>query len=206
MAKLVKKAHDIIDFIIDKGHGAPQRRADIDLALYYASMELFDEYLDEYEKTKKLHEDMTPFEIVKEYTSGGITNGQVDKPNDYRIYTAVMDENNFPVDVIDNKEWGNRIKSAIDFPTSENPIVRFGDEKIDILPADTVVKLLYLTNPPEPKYVETGGVYDDDASTDLGWKTQSLHKLLNRALNKLGISLRAEEIIQYANLEQAKEV
>ncbi len=66
--KLIKTIHDLIDYIIDKGHGAAQRRKEIDLALYDASVSLFEEYLDEYGRTKKIHENLSPFEVIKEYT------------------------------------------------------------------------------------------------------------------------------------------
>lgn len=203
MAKLIKEIHDLIDYVADKGHTAPQRRSDIDQAVYEASMSLFNEYLAQYEITSTVHEYLSVFEQTDTFDS---TDKKQDpnsykKPDDYVRYTMILDENNKNVEVVNNAMWANRINDPNEGPDDDYPICRLGNEWIDVLPEDTTPKLWYLKEPVKPKYsTDDEGNYDDSSSVDVEWNATLFHKLANRACSKLGINLREEQIVQYSEV------
>jgi len=203
MAKLIKEIHDLIDYVGDKGHTAPQRRREIDQAVYEASMSLFNEYLDQYELTSTIHEYLAPFEVLTQFPSASdkVDPNSYKKPDDYVRYTMIQSEDGKKIDVVNNAMWANRKNDPNEGPEDDFPIARLGSTLIDILPESVKPHLWYLKTPIKPEYkTDTEGNYDDTNSTDVEWNPTLFHKLANRACSKLGINLREQQIVQYSEV------
>jgi hypothetical protein len=209
MAKLIKEIHDLIDYVGDKGHTAPQRRREIDQAVYEASMSLFNEYLGQYELTSTIHEYLAPFEIIEDYDDPvNITAPNLyKKPDDYARYTMILTKDaptitkGLKVTVINNAMWANRTQDPNEGPDFDHPIARLGSTFIEVLPQNVLILLYYLKTPIKPKYLtDVQGNYDDAGSTDVEWNATLFHRLANRACSKLGINLREQQIVQYSEV------
>jgi hypothetical protein len=206
MPKLIKQIHDLIDYVADKPHTAPQRRHEIDQAVYEASVSLFNEYLAQYEATSTIHEYLAPFELSTDFASGGkIGPGLFQKPSDYVRYTMIRTTTGIKVQVINNAMWANRSNDAVEGPEEDYPIARLGLDTIEVLPDTVDIEMHYLKIPTVPVYfTDTQGNYDDTSSTDVEWNPTLFHKLANQACGKLGINLRDQQIIVYSEQQQQK--
>lgn len=206
MAKLIKQIHDLIDYVADKRHTAPQKRAEIDDAIYEASVSLFNEYLQQYELTSTIHEYLAPFERSTQFESGGkLGPGLFQKPDDYVRYTMIRTLDGIKVQVINSAMWSTRSNDAVEVPDDNYPIARLGQTTIEILPDTVDIEMHYLKVPTAPEYkTDSEGNYDDTNSTDVEWNATLFHRLANQACGKLGINLREQQIIVYSEQQQQK--
>ena len=83
MATSIKYVHDFVFFVADKTSHKKQRRSDIDLAAYHASLELFADYKKKYEETSTVGEYMSVFEGIEAYDDLG------DEVQDTATLTAI---------------------------------------------------------------------------------------------------------------------
>ena len=218
MSISIKYIHDMVFFVIDKTHHKVQRRSDIDLAAYEASLLVFNEYKAQYELTSTIGEYMSVFEQIKEYeTPGGYSkpggspsqpddiwiDSGFEKPDFYNRYTKITTDGGKPVDVVQTAQWDKRANHPIKVPSADYPIARIGNDKIFVLPKEVIIHLYYFKNPQEPHYIENqSGDYDPAASTGLEWSMDLWPKIGNLILGKLGINLGEQKIIEYSELQK----
>ena len=143
MSISIKYIHDMVSFVIDKTHHKVQRRSDIDLAAYEASLLVFNEFKAQYELTSTIGEYMSVFEQIKEFE----TSGDVEKPDDYNRYTKITTAGGKPVDVVQTAQWDKRANHPIKVPSADYPIARIGNDKIFVLPKEVIIHLYYFKNP-----------------------------------------------------------
>lgn len=203
MSISIKYVHDMVSFMIDKTHHKKQRRTDIDLATYEASLVVFNEFKEEYERTSTISEYMSAFEAQEKYASITTPNGEFAKPTTYNRYVRISTSDGKKVDVIKNAQWDERANHPIKIADVNNPIARIGNTKIYVLPASVKIHLTYWKNPVAPTYVETpSGDFDASASVNLEWSMDLWPKISNLVLGKLGINLSEAQIIQYSEMQK----
>lgn len=180
-----------------------------------------------YDRTRRIAETLLPFKV--DYTIT-LNNGIGSFPDNYvyldafRIrYYQNPDDCQDPVskepegvlryvsvDVVTEKEWADRVNSTIDYPTFEYPIVRF-ESKTTIEASPRTIRrmtMIYLRKP-APFYwgrtLSTSGIYtydpNDPLNQELEWYEIDQNKIIMGALSFLGISIREQDIIQYAEMK-----
>jgi hypothetical protein len=198
--KLIYYIHQLIFYVADKTHTSVQRRAEVDLAVWDSSNDLFNDLQPQYGLNSAITEALSVFEDDKTYVSAELNDGKLTKPENYFRYTEIGAVDGKEVEVIKANAWNKKLSDPIAPPTADYPAVRIGNNEFEVSPEDTLLKVWYLKSPQKPEYAVDGqGVYDDDASTDVEWNSAYFYILVNKALSKLGINLRSEQIVNYAN-------
>jgi hypothetical protein len=175
-----------------------------------------------YDKTRRIADALLPFKVN---TGILLTNGIGTFPSDYVYLDALRsryyinpkdcDGDNgepsgvhtyVPIDIITEKEFGDRTISKIDWPTTRWPVCRFRTATtIEVLPTTIRrVEFVYLRQP-KPfhwAYTVTNGepVWDQTSQNDqpLEWYEIDQNKIIIRALSYFGIAIREQQLIQYA--------
>lgn len=203
MAISIKYIHDMVGFVIDKRHHKAQRRSDIDLAAYEASLIVFDELRQQYELTSTISEHMSVFEKKELYASVENPNGEFEKPGDYNRYIKITSSAGKKVVVIRSADWDDRANHPTKVPSANYAIARIGNQKIYVLPTTVKIHLYYFKNPVAPKYVENqSGDFDASNSVSLEWSMDLWPKIGNLILGKLGINLGESKIIEYSEMQK----
>lgn len=197
---LIKDIHDLIDFVIDKSNNKPQRRADVDLAVYEASLSLFREELEKYEANANNAELMADFIKVEPF-SAYTTFGTFTKPTDYERYQRIETKTGVGVSIIKSHAWNSAANHPVKPPSADYPIATIS-EKILVRPTTINITLYYFKTPQKPSYVESNGVYSPTLSINLEWKPSMFYVIVNRALSKLGINLKDDQLIQYSEMKR----
>jgi len=212
--------HRAINFVTDKGVTGYHNPKDIDTEIHAASMDLWKKYYDEYAKTQKIHDYLSPFEKKDTITidAGGITatmNIAIEHP------TLAKMENGQKVNIIERAFWNSHILDPVAPPTTNLPVITFAtrDDKdiytIDINPSILVTEKLViygLAKPVKPLwgytigasgrrvYAATGGTNGE--SVHLEWSETLFGDLRDRVLVKMSMNLREQPTVQEAMIER----
>lgn len=202
---LLETIHKLIDIAVDKGHTEPQRREDITNAIYRASVMMFKEKDKMYGRNSIITAELRPFIV---YEPDWTLSQNLPAGFHRHVYLATIDHK--PIDVLSEMEWADRVNNSISGPSDKYPIGIIEGGKIVVRPDSiTKVALKYLNNPVVPVYATTvvnnEEVFDLGNSTDVEWGDEMLPELLSDTLSFLGISLRAEDVIQYSEMQSAKQ-
>lgn len=212
--------HKAINFPTDKGVTGYHKSNDIDREIHAASMDLWKKYYNEYARTQKIHDYLSPFEkkdtIIID--AGGLTatmNIAIEHP------TLALMESGQKVDIIERAFWNSHINDPVAPPTTDLPIITFatrdanGIYTIDIQPSILVTEKLViygLAKPVKPLwgytigasgrrvYAATGGTNGD--SVHLEWSETLFGDLRDRVLVKMGMNLREQQTVQEAIIER----
>lgn len=114
-----------------------------------------------------------------------------------------------PIEIVKDNEWGKRTSSTIVAPNMKRPIAKFLSGKLSVRPkALTSVNLTYLRYPKVPvwNYTIVNGrpVYDSASSVDMEAPKEAFNNIAMLCLGFMGINLREQDLVQYANLNENK--
>jgi len=205
MAKLIKSIHDMVHYVADKRHAAIQRSAEIDLAVFETSVTLWNELIEQYERTKHIAAQLKPF-VLNTTTAGHSGTSLTLDATVHLVLSARNASSNADIELVKHHEWNERLSDVID-PISTTNIVAKQQSTALILSHDPGAEISYdyIKKPTIPEYVVDGtGAYDDAASTDVEWGVDMFSRLANGTLSKLGINLRSQEIVQYSEMLKSK--
>lgn len=198
-----------------------------------SNVELFNKYAGVYQNTQQVTDKILPF-IKKSVIAIDSANGQMLHPSDYVDRVAVRafepdallaaqkastdtDPINYfkipqiDVDTIDNDKLGGRLISLVVPPTKYLPIITFYDNYIQWHPIDTGVGIFeYLRQPVDVVWGYTVGadgleVYDPTTSVNFEWLWKMRNELIIKICSYFGVSVRAEDLIQYSGLMQQQQ-
>lgn len=175
--------------------------------IHAESMNVWQKYVDQFDKNKKMDVFMRPFQFTEDIiiTAG---NGII-VTKDYIYY---IEDTNTGVEIhqVDDKKWGYRSSHPVKTPTPEYPICNTFNQEIKVLPVSiTSVTVSFLKKPTKPvwAYTISSGryVYDDSSSIDFEWNEILHDPIMNRVLGNLGISARDGELLNQSARDKATE-
>ncbi len=210
MAKKIKEIHDQINLLTVKGRTGYHTAAEIDIAVYMASKELYNDYFRFFEKENALHDSLRPF--TTDPTVITLSAGQYTLPADFihDIGQITSGANDVSVDVVDRSALAKRRENELVPPTVDYPICTYYNTYIQFYPTSiTNVKFSYLKKPVQPVYATTivngREVYDDVNSVDVEWIETDLAKVTTRAMSVLGINLEDMKLVQWSEMKENKD-
>lgn len=168
-----------------------------------------------YQVTKKISDDLRPFIVDKTMLVNKY--GQSNIPQDYvhstNIIYKTQDKKGVTktvgIEEVDNDKLGNRLSSSIVAPNKLHPICVFRNNFVQFYPENLGnVTFTYLRKPKTPKrsynIVNNREVYDSSSSVDFEFPDNVHNSICSRILSYLGIKIREQELIQYAEVKSQK--
>jgi len=136
-----------------------------------------------------------------------VSSGWANLPTDYfRFISATVQtgSNYVRVRPCDVEQFDYLRQSPIEYPTSDYPILRIIDDRVQFLPADVLyVNFIYYRVPTAPVWGDTisGGVsvYDAATSTELDWDEDDQIGIIQILLQDLGVIVSQDQIRQQQN-------
>lgn len=110
-----------------------------------------------------------------------------------------------PVTVVTDNEWASWTISSMRYPDKEYPICRFFKDYVEYLPLDIrTVRFIYIRYPQTPywNYTNPSGtmpIYNPTGSTNIELPQICADEMAVTLLNRLGISIREEGLINWTN-------
>lgn len=210
MAKKIKGIHDQINLLTAKGRTGYHSPEQIDLAVYKASKEKFNEYYKVFEADNQLSDSMDVF--LSDPVSLTLTTGQYTLPADFvhEVGEITSGTAGRTVKRLTHSQLSYRRNSSLVPPTADYPVCVFYKTYVQFYPTDiTNVKMVYLKKPVAPVYAYTivsgRPVYDDANSIDIEWNEVDAGKIATKALKILGINLDDQLLVQYAESNNNKD-
>lgn len=207
MAKFIKTITDRINLATKKGLSGYWTPEQIAQEVHSESMNIWQKYVDIFEKTKKMDVYMRPFQNKESLALGGGAGTIV--TTDYIYY--IEDANTLnEIHQVEDKRWGFRKNHPVKVPTTEYPICNISNQSIQVLP-DTItdIKIWYIKKPTKPVYAYTVSgtryIYDDASSVDFEWNEVLHDSIMNRVLGNLGIPIRDWELINQSQRDKMQE-
>jgi hypothetical protein len=210
-------AYSYLNLEINKVSGTYFTPADLDLIVDRAQMSLFNDYYKEFGASQRLNDALAPFKRTFTFTPITCPSGLIDVPDDYEhmlsVYTIIQNSStglpqNRPVPILNEDEKVARDNSQIYPPSLMDPYgVIMQNWDVQLYPAVPQAGVLYyLGRPPAPFYAYTvvSGrviVYDPVNSVQLAWADKDYASILVKALSVVGITMREQDVIQYAEMK-----
>jgi hypothetical protein len=207
-------AYTYLNFEINKVFGTYYTPPELDLIVDRAQMSLFNDYYLEFGTSQRLNDAMSPFKKTFQFTGITNPNGLIDIPDDYEyllsLYTIVQNSitglpQNRPVPILNEDEKVARDNSQIYPPSIVDPYALVSTNwDIQLFPAVPQAGIVYyLSRPPAPvfNYSVVSGrviVYNPVGSVQLAWADKDQNSILIKALSTVGINIREQDVIQYA--------
>ena len=203
MSKLIKQIHDLILLATDKGLTAYWSDSQIDDGIHKAQMGFYRELIGEFSKTKKVRNELLPFQKKASIT---ITAKFGSLPADYqheRDCWVTSDGKDWPVTILEDGAFRNRLNDTIVNPTTDftNLIANISfdtSNKIELSAQITPLVFRYFIAPIKPVYATTISsgtpVYDDAGSTDVKWTDETHDVIVDRSLLIFGLSMRDQQL------------
>lgn len=213
-------AYNYFNFEINKVFGTYYSPEEIDLIVDRAQMSLFNDYYEEFGTSQRLNDSMAPFKRSFSFTNISSPTGVVTMPDDYQhllnLYTIIQNTitglpQNRPVPILNEDEKVARDNSQIYPPSMTDPygmIVQNWNVQI-FPPVPQAGVVYYLTRPAVPVFgynIVSGRVivYNPATSTQLEWADKDQNAILIKALSTVGINVREQDIIQYAETKSGQ--
>jgi hypothetical protein len=210
----LQQAYNYLNFEINKVFGTYYSPPEFDMIVDRAQMSLFNDYYDEFGASQRLNDALAPFKKTFQFTNSTSSGGLITVPDDYQhllsLYTVVQSSitqlpTNRPVPILNEDEKIARDNSQIYPPSAWDPYAMIAQNwNIQLYPAQPMAGMVYyLSRPPAPQYVYTivsGRVplYDPVNSIQLAWADKDQNSILIKALSTVGINVREQDVIQYA--------
>lgn len=161
-----------------------------------------------YDRTKFLMETLTPFVTLD--ASLVITNGSAPKPSDLCETLALNSTGAIQgIKIIGLDRWASYANSLIDTPTIEYPICKESESSYVFLPASGIVspKVSYLKSPTAAVWnytIDSGRpTYNPTGSVNLEWDETQILNIIMRAISLMGISIKDQQVVNYAEQQRA---
>ncbi len=184
-----------------------------------------------YDRTRRIKELLLPFRAESDITLNSVGRGTF--PDDYVYMDSLsyryfknnpanpcepLDEHSVftyrGIDYITEKEWADRTGSTIDTPTVDFPMCRFlSKNTLEVSPYNIRrIKMIYIRKP-LPFYwgrtiVNGEYVYDpaDPLNQPLEWYELDQNAIVIKALSYVGINLRENDLLAFAQMKEGKGV
>ncbi len=119
----------------------------------------------------------------------------------------LISSNEVPIDVLRDDELGARVSSSIVNPTRRYPVCAYFNEYIQFYPKDlSRINFSYLRTPVVPFWaftIENGRpVYDPSSSVQIESPDETHNEIAVRVLTYLGISIREQELVAWAEAKK----
>lgn len=137
--------------------------------------------------------------------------GKALRPNDF-VYTSSVryfyGSKQVECEMVNDGGLSEYVGSDLFYPTKTHPIFCVYDSKIQFYPKDLArVQFTYLSKPQVPfwGYTVVNGrpVYDPNTSVDFGFPEECLNEVVSRIVALWGISIREQQVQQYAQTQIA---
>lgn len=210
MAKRIKSIVEQVSFYLGKAQSGYNSPDIITRELNTESLNKFKDLISEYAKTRQISEYLQPF-LNDEPAQTVPAGGKISKPNGYEHGVVVSLEDGTEVVILETKPFIHRKKHPNKAPTTTYPICRMYGSTIEIAPADPGQKVIvsYFKPPTSVVYAFTQSGenynYDDDNSVDWEWSQLMTDDIVLRVLSNFGINLKDGQLIEYGELQEAKE-
>jgi hypothetical protein len=171
--------------------------------IHKAQMGFYRELISEFSKTKKVRNELLPFQKKASIT---ITAKFGSLPADYqheRDCWVTYNSKDWPVTILEDGEFRNRLNDTIVNPTTDftNLIANISfdtADKIELSAQITPLIFRYFIAPTKPVYatniVSGTPVYDDAGSTDVKWGDVCHDIIVDRSLLIFGLSIRDGQV------------
>lgn len=207
MAKFISDIHSFITFLTAKGKSGYHNPEEIDNAVHEASLSLFNKLVDQFEQTKNISDDLSPFMIgPTALTLNG--SGQANKPADYKHWIVLTEGTSaYSVAVVDHGMLPEKRNDPLCPPAAGYAICTFYNTVLQFYPTTlSNVKITYFKTPVKPEWAYTivsgRHVYDDASSVDIEWKENRHPELRAKALEYLGVNLREADLVQFSQMKK----
>jgi|SRR5580692_31109 hypothetical protein len=213
-------AYNYLNFEVNKVFGTYYAPGDFDLIVDRAQMSLYNDYYMQFGASQRLNDAMAPFKRSIVFTESECPTGLVQVPSDYEhllsLYTITQNAitglpYNRPVPILNEDEKVWRDNNQIYPPSLIDPYgIIVQNWNVQLYPAVPQAGVLYYLNrPPAPKYVYSvvSGrviVYDPINSVQLAWADKDQNSILIKALSTLGINVREQDVIGYAESKSSQ--
>ena len=170
-----------------------------------------------YGMTQKIHDDLRPF--IQKVTLNLNRYGQATYPKDYVHassfrYTLSHNEGKHEqvaIKVIPDDKLAYRLSSRIVEPTRQQPVCVLYDNFIQFYPENLVgIVFTYLRQPKVPRWgftvINGREVYDAANSVDWEFPDEVHNEICMKVLSYVGIKLRENDLLQYAELKNQQGV
>jgi hypothetical protein len=224
----IQEIHDFIDLVTDKDQTGYFTHEEKDSVLDRASMWWFNKWSPVYAESAEAFEALSPFKTKLDYEtdSGGVYTVSADQK--YMRVTgmdvSVLDEGSevarrWPVEFLREDEIASRLNSQLLAPSNILPIaekraiksgtVGLFTHEFSLYPAQVHAGTLrFLRRPAKPvfSYTQDGEeiTYSAEGSTQLEWTEPYINKVIAKALQFLGISLK-NPILEQAGITLPQE-
>jgi len=201
---------DRVNFALGKVENGFYSPTDIVRELNVESFNLFKYLHSRFSETKRISEYLQPFMVRGEEISIN-DSGIGTKPEGFQHHMGSYTSSSVKVDLLETNFWVQRIGHPNKGPSATHPIMRMIGSNVEVLPLSINTILLdYLKLPTKAVYafnvVDDEVEYDDDNSTDWEWDNEIVEDLIiNRSLANFGINIKDGDLINYSNLEEAKQ-
>lgn len=210
VTKKIKSIVDQVQFYLGKQESGEVSVENILRELNTESYNVFDELVLKYAETRIISEFLQPFHNITDPTT--IQSGNMNKPEGFQHATGIILEDGTPVEILERGMYNLRLNHPNKPPTTSYPICIMYLNKIQFAPADLDQKaiLSYFKEPTQAVYAtEISGdeyVYNDNESVDFEWDHQTIiDRIVMRTLANFGVPLKDGELIQYSQIEEAKD-
>ena len=202
--------------------------SEYNLLLPFVSQELFKKKKKEYDTNRKeLADNLSRYKVWM--GENGVSpliidvNGYTPIPADYDRYSSMTYKmvtnnpdckptvKNRPVDILTDSQWESRLSNSISKPTLKYPVCNFQDTFIRFMPVNLqMVDFIYLRKPVDPYYATTQdpltdeAIYDPVNSVELDWGVSNHLAICWMLLQKIGLNLSEQQVLQYSELKTAK--
>jgi hypothetical protein len=207
--KNIAAIHEFIRFLVKKHRNGFLSPEEIDDAVNWASLDLFNSLYGmtetyqqgrpvpptAYGMTQKVLDDLQVF--ITDPTALTLTAGVAPLPADYCHWSKIETTNDG-----DNFRRNRKIAA----PSTKSPVCRIFNNKIEFLPTNLLaVDLTYLKYPVKAEWaytiVNNRPVYDDGNSVAIEWGEDNHQEIIARALKYLGLNLEDTAVYQYADIK-----
>lgn len=207
MAKRIQYIVKQVEFYLGKQESGYHSPEVITRELNTESLNLFEELIEKYAKTRQISEHLQPFSVTTDPFDVP-DSGKEPKPSDFEHADVLYLEDGTEVDILESAMFIPRLKHPNKPPSKDFPICRMVGSNIEFKPTDIDQKaiLTYFKTPTEAKYDfttvgEDTYEYQDDTSVDWEWSKTMSDKIVIKVLSNFGINLKASDLIQYSQLE-----
>jgi len=208
MSKLIFSVVNRVNFATKKGltgYHTPKQICD---ELHAESMNVWRQYIKDFEKTKSMDPYLRPFQASEEVilTDGVGTIVSLDYLYLYEGYVSSTVKTE--VHDVDSTKWNARINDPVKIPTATYPVCTHNKQELKVMPIDAFPKVIvsFLKKPNLPVYaIDTVGdryIYNDGSSVDWEWHQTIADIIIDKTLAKLGINMRSGEMIQFSKEQQ----
>ena len=229
----INEIYELVRFVSNKAQSGSFTPEQFNLAVNSAQLSLFMERYNNpaeyqpgqpiprvaWEATQKISDDLRVFKVLTDLALD--TAGQGVLPSNYIHVSSLrfnfitqglnksIDQQERTIDVIDDDKLGDRLSSELVMPTKRYPIATFYDTYIQFNPKDLkTVKFTYLRQPNDAIWAFTTvngrPVFDPVNSVDLEWHPLTHNEIIVRTLSLVGINLREEQLLQYAEMKKSQ--